>query len=210
MSRFWMLAAIAASGVFLTNCAKAEPPEAMGGAATVQPGTIEEAAVVQDSAESDPSFAELSPDDFDDPGMYDRLVFMNTFTERLRDGAAVADMMAPTFFFVYAEQHECAGYTTGFEPSMPASNIDTRFTFPATFAWDGGDCDVPPDTNMVLPFHLSDTVSSWDRIDVEAVDANYTVFSLMDPGRYDYVLLNTEPSGDTYEITQIDYRWEYR
>ncbi len=199
MSRFWMLAAIAASGVFLTNCAKAEPPEAM-----------EEAATVQGDEASAEFPTERAPDKFDDPGMSDRLAFVNTFTERLRDGAAVADMMAPTFFFVYAEQHECAGYTTGFEPSMPASNIDTRFMFPATFAWDGGDCDVPPDTNMVLPFHLSDTVSSWDRIDVEAVDANYTVFSLMDPGRHDYVLLNTEPSGDTYEITQIDYRWEYR
>ncbi|KCZ83605.1 hypothetical protein HAD_13424 [Hyphomonas adhaerens MHS-3] len=210
MSRFWMLAAIGAFGVCLASCAKAEPPEAMEEAATVQPGTIEEAAVVQDSAKSDPSFAELSPDDFDDPGMYDRLAFINTFSERLRRGAAVADMMAPTFFFVYAEQHECAGYTTGFEPSVPASDIDRRFMFPATFAWDGGDCDVPPDPNMVLPFHLSDTVSSWDRIDIEAVDANYTVFSLMDPSRHDYVLLNTEPSGDTYEITQIDYRWEFR
>ena len=199
MSRFWMLAAIAASGVFLTNCAKAEPPEAM-----------EEAATVQGDEASAEFPTERAPDKFDDPGMSDRLAFVNTFTERLRSGAAVADMMAPTFFFVYAEQHECAGYTTGFEASMPASNIDTRFMFPATFAWDGSDCDVPPDTNMVLPFHLSDTVSSWDRIDVEAVDANYTVFSLMDPSRHDYVLLNTEPSGDTYEITQIDYRWEYR
>lgn len=210
MSRFWMLAAIAAFGVCLASCAKAEPPEAMEEAATVQTGTIEEAAVEQDSAESDRSFAELSPDDFDDPGMYDRLVFINTFTQRLTDGAPLADMMAPTFFFVYAEQHECAGYTTGFEPSMPASDIDRRFMFSATFAWDGGDCDVPSDPNMVLPFHLSDTVSSWGRIDIEAVDANYTVFSLMDPSRHDYVLLNTEPSGDTYEITQIDYRWEYR
>ena len=164
----------------------------------------------QDSAESDRSFAELSPDDFDDPGMYDRLVFINTFTQRLTDGAPLADMMAPTFFFVYAEQHECAGYTTGFEPSMPASAIDRRFMFSATFAWDGGDCDVPSDPNMVLPFHLSDTVSSWGRIDIEAVDANYTVFSLMDPSRHDYVLLNTEPSGDAYEITQIDYRWVFK
>jgi len=48
------------------------------------------------------------------------------------------------------------------------------------------------------------------RIDIEAVDASYTVFSLRDPSRHDYVLLNTEPSGDTYEITQIDYRWEFR
>ncbi|WP_321489125.1 hypothetical protein [uncultured Hyphomonas sp.] len=199
MSRFWMLAAIVASGVFLTNCAKAEPPEAM-----------EEAATVQGDEGSAEFPTERAPEEFGDPGMSGRLAFISTFTERLRSGAAVADMMAPTFFFVYAEQHECAGYTTGFEPSMPASDIDTRFMFPATFAWDGGDCDVPPDTNMVLPFHLSDTVSSWDRIDIEAVDANYTVFSLMDPGRHDYVLLNTEPSGDTYEITQIDYRWEHR
>ena len=199
MSRFWMLAAIAASGVFLTNCAKAEPPEAM-----------EEAATVQGDEASAEFPTERAPEEFDDPGMSDRLAFINTFTERLRSGAAVADMMAPTFFFVYAEQHECAGYTTGFEPAMSAADIDTRFMFPATFAWDGSDCDVPPDTNMVLPFHLSDTVSSWDRIDVEAVDANYTVFSLMDPSRHDYVLLNTEPSGHTYEITQIDYRWEFR
>lgn len=199
MSRFCIISAIAASGVFLTNCAKAEPPEAKEAAATVQ----------GDGASFVASAEKLS-DKFDDPGMSDRLAFINAFTERLRYGDPLADMMAPTFFFVYAEQHECSGYTTGFESAVPASEIDTRFMFPATFAWDGEDCDVPPDTNMVLPFHLSDTVSGWDRIDMEAVDANNTVFSLMDPSRHDYVLLNIKPSGDTYEITQIDYRWEYR
>lgn len=199
MSRFCIISAIAASGVFLTNCAKAEPPEAKEAAATVQ----------GDGASFVASAEKLS-DKFDDPGMSDRLAFINAFTERLRNGAPLADMMAPTFFFVYAEQHECSGYTTGFESAVPASDIDTRFMFPATFAWDGEDCDVPSNTNMVLPFHLSDTVSSWEQIEIEAVDANYTVFSLMDPSRHDYVLLNTKSSGDGYEITQIDYRWEYR
>ncbi|MEZ5986127.1 MAG: hypothetical protein R3B94_09265 [Hyphomonas sp.] len=193
MLRIWPLVATAIIGVCFATYASAEPPEAM-----------EEAAAIQDAG------AFTAPEETDDPGITERLAFMNTFTQRVRDGDPVADMMSPTFFFVYAEQHECGGYTTAFESAVPASDVDVNFMFPATFAWEDTDCDVPWDTTMQIGFHLGDVVATWGRVDIEAVDADFTQFTLWDRSRNDYLLVQIRPSGATYEVSQIDYRWEYK
>lgn len=193
MSRLWPLVAMAVFGVCCANHAGAEPPEAM-----------EEAAMVQDTE------ASRTSEEFEDPGAIARLAFINTFAQRVKDGEAVADMMSPTFFFVYAEQHECGGYTTAFESAVPASDVDVNFMFPATFAWEDTDCDVPWDTTMQIGFHLGDVVATWGRVGIEAVDAGFTQFTWWDRSRNDYLLVQIRPSGDTYEVSQIDYRWEYK
>ena len=191
MSRLRHLLVIAACGVCLATHSQAEPPNAI------------EAEAMAQNAET------LSADDLDDPQKSERLAFVETFTARVVERAAVADMMSPTFFFVYAEQHECGGYTTAFESAVPASDIDAKFMFPATFAWDDPTCDFPWDTTMQLGFYLADVVAVWEGIDLTAVDDDYTQFSLMNEGGRDYLLVNIKPSGDSYEIWQIDYRVEF-
>lgn len=185
--------AISVSGACFAAIAVAEPPE-----------TEELAAMIEDAG------ALTAPEELEDPGTPERLAFINTFAQRVKSGNAVADMTSPTFFFVYAEQHECGGYTTAFESAVPASHVDVRFMFPATFAWEDTDCDVPRDTTMQIGFHLSEVVATWSQTDIGAVDADFTQFTLWDRSRNDYLLVQIKPSGDTYEVHQIDYRWEYK
>lgn len=193
MLRVWPVVAIAVSGACFAAIAVAEPPEAE-----------EEAAMIEDAG------ALTALEELEDPGTLEKLAFINTFAQRVKGGDAVADLMSPTFFFVYAEQHECGGYTTAFERAVPASDVDVSFMFPATFAWEDTDCDVPRDTTMEIGFHLSDVVATWGQTDIEAVDADFTQFTLWDRSRNDYLLVHIEPSGDTYDVRQIDYRWEYK
>lgn len=89
MLRVWPVMAIAVSGACFAAIAVAEPLEAE-----------EEAAMIEGAG------ALTAPEELEDPGTLEKLAFINTFGQRVKGGDAVADMMWPTFFFVYAEQHE--------------------------------------------------------------------------------------------------------
>ncbi len=167
---------------------------------------VDAAATTQQQPEASP--IELPSSDFDEPVNQHRLSFVEMFAERLRDGAPVADLLKPQISFVYLVESECAAVTTGNVDRLPAGDVDTGFMFWATYAWENPDCAVPSELESLEGFNLKATMSHWSRINVQVEDHNFEVFYFKDERRDDYLLISIEPHGDTYAVSQIEYRLE--
>lgn len=199
---------------FLPGCTK---PEQSG---TQDPSSMPSqsggvAADLMNAASSEPVATEVSADepaesDFDEPETADKLAFIEQFATRLQEGASIADLLKPEVSFVYLVESECAALTTGNIDALPAGDIDTDFSFDATYSWENPDCDeVPPETDMVLvEFNLEEVVSGWSQIEATAEDYSFDAFSLLDPARDDYLMVFIEAYGETYAVSQIEYRLE--
>jgi hypothetical protein len=167
---------------------------------------VDAAATTQQQTDASP--VELPSDDFDEPVNQQRLAFVEMFAGRLRDGAPVADLLKPQIFFVYLVESECSAVTTGHVDLLPASDVDSGFPFEATYTWENPDCTVPPELDSIEAFNLRAIMSRWNIIKIQVEDHNFDVFYFKDEGRDDYLLISIEPHGDTYAVSQIEYRLE--
>ncbi|GGE59234.1 hypothetical protein GCM10007421_37320 [Halopseudomonas oceani] len=148
---------------------------------------------------------EPAESDFDEPVNAVRLAFIERFTERLRNGEPVADLLTANVTFSYYDNNPCRLITTSKPTRLPAAAVDSGFTVAAHFELQHAACESPETPELMLTFNLHQLLADWTDLYSTAEDHNFDAFSVLKEGRSDYLFLHIAPLADDYAVTRIEY-----
>lgn len=148
---------------------------------------------------------EPAESDFDEPVNAVRLAFIERFTERLRCGEPVADLMSADFTFSYYDNNRCRLIATPAPAHLPAAAVDRGFAFAALFELQHPACEAPEAPELTLRFNLPQLLATWTGLYAAIEDHNVDAFSVLSEAQDAYLFMRIIPYGDSYAVSHIEY-----